>query len=86
MTSGRPEAVWQVLRSEPALQTPADLVAVLAPSWDDIDYVGPGSDPPLVADGEGWRADVLVRRVGGRDQQRWRVTLGPEPTWEVERL
>ncbi len=86
VTSGRPDVVWQVLRSEPALRTPDDVVALLASSWDDIDYAGPGSDPPLVADGEGWRADVLVRRVGGRDRQRWRVTLGPQPTWEVERL
>ncbi len=85
VTSGRPDVVWQVLRAEPALRTPDDVVALLAPSWDEMDYVGPGSEPALVADGDGWRADVLVRRVGGRDRQRWRVTLGPQAAWEVER-
>jgi hypothetical protein len=85
VTSGRPDVVWQVLRAEPALRTPEELVALLSPSWDDTEYVGPGSDPPLVADGEGWRADVVVQRVGGRDRERWQVTLGPQPTWEVER-
>jgi hypothetical protein len=84
VTSGQLDVVWEVLRSEPALQTPGDLVALLSPSWDDTDYVGPGAEPPLVAVGDGWRADVLVQGVGGRDRQRWQVTLGPEPTWRVE--
>jgi hypothetical protein len=85
VTSGRPDVVWRVLRDEPALRTPDDVVALLARSFDDIGYVGPGSEPPLVATGDGWRGDLLVRRVGRRDQERWRVELGPHPTWDVER-
>jgi hypothetical protein len=85
VASGRPEVVWRVLRSEPTLRGPDDIVALLAPSWDDVAYVGPGSAPPVVADGDGWRCDLLVRRVGGRDRERWQVQLGPVPSWEVER-
>lgn len=84
VTSGRPGVVWRVLRAEPALSGPHDVVALLAPSWDDVVYAGPGSEPPVVADSDGWRYDLLVRRVGGRDPERWRVRLGPVPSWEVE--
>ena len=84
VTSGRPGVVWSVLRSEPALRGPGDIVAMLAPTWDDVAYVRPGSEPPIVEEDDGWRCDLVVREVGGRDPERWRVRLASVPSWEVE--
>jgi hypothetical protein len=85
LTSGRPDAVWRLLRNDPALVDPDTIVAVLAPSWDVLEYVGPGSPTPVVPEAGGWRCDLLVRDATGGQVERWRVLLSETPAWQVER-
>jgi hypothetical protein len=84
LTSGHPEAVWRVLRADPALAEPNLIVQLLAPSWDSTEYVGPGSEPPVATVHDGWRCDLRVRDRPEGDVERWRVILAESSSWQVE--
>lgn len=84
VVSGRPSAARDLLRAEPGLVDAETIVALLAPTWDDVEYLGPGSEPPVEAVEGGWRCDLRVRDGFGAEPVRWRVQLTDDPQWEVE--
>lgn len=83
ITSGSPAAVREVLSEDPDLVEPHWIVQLLAPRFDACKYVGPGSDPPVVAVTGGWRCDLRVREGFDGDEQRWVVDLTDPPGWQV---
>lgn len=84
MTSGRPDGVWRVLRGEPELVEPDTIVQLLGRPWDTTRYIGPGTEPPIVAEDHGWLCDLRVSDIFGSDRQRWRLALTEHPSWLVE--
>lgn len=75
VTSGRPAAVWEVLRHEPGPPQPAVVVALLARTWGEAEYVGPVSGDAVQPDDGGWRCDLVVRLVDRDLLQRWTARL-----------
>jgi hypothetical protein len=83
-TSGNPDGVWRVLRADPTLAQPDTIVQLLGRPWDTTEYLGPGSEPPIVAEAGGWRCDLRVREGFDGPPERWRVTLAERSSWQVE--
>ncbi len=79
VVSGRPDVVWRLLDQEPPLAVPEWVTALVAPTYDDWQYLGPAGDgPALVATEDGWEADLLVSEAGAPRPERWRVRLSRE--------